>query len=63
MEMTYFEQVLRSIMDNKDKINSYVRGDVMSRCMDWLEHGEENDDYIKHQLDYLNRVMEMEKIY
>ncbi|MGL4450448.1 MAG: DUF6877 family protein [Sarcina sp.] len=60
--MTYFENLITTLMDNKDKINLYVRKDVLSRCMDWLDHGDENDDYIKHQLDYLNRIITKENI-
>ena len=57
--MDYFEKIMEVLMDNKKLIPLHVRKDVISRCMDYLEHGEVYDSYIERQLNYLQEIIEI----
>lgn len=50
--MNYYELIMKTLVDNRN-IPLYVRNDVLNRSFDWLDHGKEEDDYIKRQYEYL----------
>lgn len=49
--MNWYEMIIKLLVENK--VPLYVRKDVLNRSFDWLDHGNETDDYMKRQYEYL----------